>query len=257
MNKTTIATVAASLALSSLGHGATIERFIAPNEVLVANRATGEMAVAKLDGEPVYYCGIDAFKAASAPMIGAVFDVAEVERSFIASGWLRPNVLSDEAQAAVTEGRGGWACASAETPFDLMHSSVDGSLLASVALNESAFLGRPWPWTLNVAGKGFYFASRQDAYSAIQYLLAAKRCDFDVGLMQVNWCYHSKRFASAWAALAPQTNIAVAEDILNENYRKTGSAVKAIAYYHSANPIPGAAYLARFVAHLHQVNHGL
>jgi hypothetical protein len=49
----------------------------------------------------------------------------------------------------------------------------------------------------------------------------------------------------------------VAEDILNENYSKTHSVAKAIAYYQSANPTPGQAYLARFVRHLNQIQAGL
>jgi catechol-2,3-dioxygenase len=75
--------------------------------------------------------------------------------------------------------------------------------------------------------------------------------------MQVNWGYHSKRFKSAWDALSPATNIHVAEEILNENYQKTHSVVKAVAYYHSANPQPGREYLARFIQHLSQIDRGL
>jgi len=71
--------------------------------------------------------------------------------------------------------------------------------------------------------------------------------------LQINWGYHSKRFASPWDALAPATNVRVAEQILNENYARTGSVEKAIAYYHSANPTPGRAYLARFVRHLSMI----
>ncbi|MFP3747396.1 transglycosylase SLT domain-containing protein, partial [Achromobacter sp. SIMBA_011] len=92
---------------------------------------------------------------------------------------------------------------------------------------------------------------------AIRARVAAGRCDFDVGIMQVNWCYHRQRFAWPWDALAPAINIRVAESILNENYRNTRSVEKAIAYYHSANPAPGSAYLARFVRHLNQINAGL
>jgi hypothetical protein len=170
---------------------------------------------------------------------------------------LRPSVLDDDAQTAMTERRGGWACAPAEVPFEAMHTSVDPKILTGIALNESAYNGRAWPWTLNVAGHGFYFRSREDAYRAIHILLADGRCDFDVGIMQINWCYHAKRFATSWDALEPSTNIHVAEDILGENYRKTGSAAKAVAYYHSANPLPGREYLARFEQHLSQIDRGL
>ena len=138
-----------------------------------------------------------------------------------------------------------------------MHRTVDAKVLAGIALNESGRNGRAWPWTLNIAGQGFFFRTREDAYRVVQSLIAHGRSDFDVGIMQINWGYHAHRFASPWDALAPATSIRVAEDILNENYSKTHSVAKAIAYYHSANPVPGQAYLARFARHLNQIQAGL
>ena len=71
-------------------------------------------------------------------------------------------------------------------------------ILAGIALNESAYNGRAWPWTLNVAGRGFFFRTREDAYQARSAFLSATVVrDFDVGLMQVNWGYHRQRFAIA------------------------------------------------------------
>ncbi|APA90441.1 transglycosylase SLT domain-containing protein (plasmid) [Paraburkholderia sprentiae WSM5005] len=259
-----------SLAALSLGsHAATIENVISPTSVVLTQ--AGARSVARFDGKPVFYCGLDAFESWAAPLVGQTVgsnpdtgitvsvDAREVslERLLVSKGWLQPVVLDDDAQAAIVEGRGGWACASATAPFELMHTSVDPKVLAGIALNESGFNGRAWPWTLNVAGQGYFFRSREDAYRVIQSLIAHGRCDFDVGLLQINWCYHARRFASPWEALAPATSIRVAEDILNENYSKTRSVAKAIAYYHSANPVPGNAYLARFARHLNQIQAGL
>ncbi|WP_042303631.1 transglycosylase SLT domain-containing protein [Paraburkholderia kururiensis] len=256
-------------ATGSVVYAATIDEVISPAALVLASQNTRE--VATLDGTPVLYCGLAAFRAwasrlvgqtiASTPAQGITVPVDNRQVSLaglmIRSGWLQPAQLDDEAQAAMTEGRGGWACAKAEVPFVLMHTSVDPKVLAGIALNESAWHGRAWPWTLNVAGQGYFFRSRTDAYGAMRALIAAGRCDFDVGIMQVNWCYHRQRFASPWDALAPAINIRVAESILNENYGRTHSVAKAIAYYHSANPAPGSAYLARFAHHLNQINAGL
>ncbi|MGF6292719.1 transglycosylase SLT domain-containing protein [Paraburkholderia youngii] len=256
-------------ALSITGRAATIENVISPTSV--ALKQAGARSVANFDGKPVFYCGLKAFESWAAPLVGqqvrsnpetgmtVSVDAREVplERLLVKKGWLQPVVLDDDAQAAIAEGRGGWACAGATAPFELMHASVDPKVLAGIALNESAFNGRAWPWTLNVAGQGYFFRSREDAYRVIQSLIAGGRCDFDVGLMQVNWCWHARRFASPWEALAPATSIRVAEDILNENYSKTHSVAKAIAYYHSANPAPGQAYLARFARHLNEIQSGL
>jgi hypothetical protein len=254
-----------SLAALSLGsHAATIENVISPTSVVLTQ--AGTRSVASFDGKPVFYCGLKAFESWAAPLVGqpvgsnpdtgitVSVDARDVslERLLVRKGWLQPVVLDDDAQAAISEGRGGWACASATAPFELMHSSVDPKVLAGIALNESGLNGRAWPWTLNVAGQGFFFKSREDAYRVVQSLIARGRSDFDVGLMQVNWGYHARRFTSPWDALSPATSIRVAEDILNENYSKTHSVAKAIAYYHSANPVPGQAYLARFARHLNQ-----
>ena len=262
-------TIAAAFAWGSLAHAASIEQVISPVALVLTSEGARE--VAAIDGQPVLYCGLQAFEAWAAPLVGQTVrstpgtgmtvSVDARDQSLaglmIRSGWLRPVELDDDAQAAMTEGRGGWACAQAVTPFELLHTSVDPKVLAGIALNESAYHGRAWPWTLNVAGRGYFFRSREDAMGAIRSLIAAGRCDFDVGIMQINWCWHRQRFASPWDALAPAANVRVAEDILNENYSRTHSIAKAIAWYHSANPVPGSAYLARFVRHINQINAGL
>lgn len=246
-----------------------IDRVISPN-VLVIEQGD-KAAITEIAGNPVYYCGLKAFKRWAEPLLRQQVyedDKGDLEvmvdnRSvslktlLVENGWLAPTELDDAAQAALTERRGGWNCASAELPFALMHRTVDPKILAGIALNESAYDGRPWPWTLNVAGRGYFFRSREGAYRAVRTLLSEGRCDFDVGIMQINWCYHHQRFSSAWDSLSPATNIHVAEDILTENYGKTHSIAQAIEYYHSANPIPGREYLSRFARHFVQLENGL
>ncbi|SIT34866.1 Lytic transglycosylase catalytic [Paraburkholderia ribeironis] len=272
MNKQVAARLILSAMLSAIAHlasASTIAEVISPtNVVLVHGNAR---VLASFDGKPVFWCGLRAFESWAAPLVGqpvasspdigitVSVDAHDVplERLLVSKGWLQPVALDDDAQAAIAEGRGGWACASVTAPFELMHTSVDPKVLAGIALNESGLNGRAWPWTLNIAGQGFFFRTREDAYRVVRSLIAHGRSDFDVGIMQVNWCYHARRFTSPWQALAPATSIRVAEDILNENYSKTQSVAKAIAYYHSANPVPGQAYLARFARHLNQIQAGL
>lgn len=268
MIKRVVLSVAVAIA-SAHAQSAVIAQVISPVSVVIQDGSTRKVAM--LPGKPVYYCGLDAFVEWASPLIGQTVrsspdagitvsidgrDFA-LDDLFIDRGWLQPLVLDDGAQAALTERRGGWACSRAVVPFELLHTNVDPKILAGIALNESNYRGRAWPWTLNVAGQGFFFKSREEAYKAIETLLARERCNFDVGLMQVNWCFHGKRFASAWDALAPATNVAVAEAILTENFARTDSVAKAIAYYHSANPNPGRTYLTRFVRHLSLIEAGL
>ena len=259
----------AASAAAQAGTAPMIQDMISPASIVLVK--DGAKALTPLEGTPVYFCGMRAFKDWAKPLLGqAVYTdksnkltvlidsrPVELETLLVRAGWLQPGNLNDDAQAAITEHRGGWNCASNETAFDLMHATVDPKVLAGIAMNESNYAGRPWPWTLNVAGRGYFFKSREGAYRAITYLLSQDRCDFDVGIMQVNWCYHHQRFASPWDALKPSTNIKAAESILNENYSKTHSVAQAVAYYHSANPEPGREYLARFVQHLDQLEAGL
>ena len=274
MARRALAFMSLALAIAVSAHaaaapGPSITQVISPVSLVLGSDSARE--VATLDGKPVLYCGLAPFETWAAPLLGqpvrstpdAGMTVSVDGRDeslaglMVRSGWLQPAELDDDALAAMTEGRGGWACASVVTPFELLHTSVDPKVLAGIALNESAYNGRAWPWTLNVAGRGFFFRTREDAYGAMRALIAAGRSDFDVGIMQINWRYHHQRFASPWDALSPATNVRVAESILNENYQSTRSVAKAIAYYHSANPAPGSAYLARFVRHLNQINAGL
>ena len=49
---------------------------------------------------------------------------------------------------------------------------IPPELLYAVALTESEApgIGKPWPWTANVAGEGHYFASRQALFDALNEL---------------------------------------------------------------------------------------
>ena len=152
---------------------------------------------------------------------------------------------------ARSEGRGMWGeCMrgrairrSDAIPRDA--SGVPVAILDGIAMVESQHNGRPWPWTLNVAGQGYFFLSREAAWGAVRRLESQHFDQFDVGLMQVNWRYHRNRFRNSWEALDPGISRQVAADILLEQWRRTGSLAAAIANYHSARPAAGQAYLQR------------
>ena len=158
----------------------------------------------------------------------------------------------DEARA---EHIGFWACQPITDIFSQVAtlSGVPKIVLTAISMNESSRNGIPWPWTLNIKGRAFYFQTREDAYAAIKALLAHHIDMFDVGIMQVNWKYNGWRFKNAWEALQPSINIAIAANILNENHQKTGNWAKAVALYHSANPVMDHRYLQDFVTHMRLV----
>ncbi|EBJ2068772.1 lytic transglycosylase domain-containing protein [Salmonella enterica] len=93
---------------------------------------------------------------------------------------------------------------------------------------------RPWPWTLNVAGKGYQYNTKGEAYQA---LLSFMR-DFplrriDVGIAQVNLGWNGAFFHSYMEALDPYTNLRASAQILRHCYDiNPGSWLQAAGCYH-------------------------
>jgi hypothetical protein len=137
----------------------------------------------------------------------------------------------------------------------LAHGVPPASLYA-VALTESSRRlprgMRPWPWTLNVAGKGYRYPTRLEAWSALQQFMKRyplKR--IDVGVAQVNLGWNGSRFSSTWEAFDPYTNLNVAAAILRECRDSTGDWMAAAGcYHHPAGGKPAARYRAIVRRHL-------
>ncbi len=116
---------------------------------------------------------------------------------------------------------------------------------------------RPWPWTINVAGKGYRYASRLEAWQALQVFLKrypARR--IDVGIAQVNLGWNGHRFPSTWAAFDPYTSLETAAVILQEcRQRHPDSWLKAAGcYHHPAGGKPAVRYTAVVRRHLDRLN---
>lgn len=86
--------------------------------------------------------------------------------------------------------------------------NVPAEALYSLALTESsrklAHGVRPWPWTINVAGKGYRYSSRNEAYQALLGFMRRyplKR--IDVGIVQVNLGWNGHHFTSTGKHLIP------------------------------------------------------
>lgn len=112
-------------------------------------------------------------------------------------------------------------------------AGINPVVLWGIAMQESTRPGHgPWPWTANINGKSMYYNTKQDAMAGIS--AAIKRGDqVDVGLMQVNWNWHSHEFPSLEYALDPKMNLIVATKIL-ARYAHHPTAV-AIGKYHCPN----------------------
>ncbi|HEY3986752.1 transglycosylase SLT domain-containing protein [Cedecea sp.] len=104
---------------------------------------------------------------------------------------------------------------------------------------------RPWPWTINVAGRGYRYATRLQAWNALQGLLKTHpRKRIDVGIAQVNLGWNGHHFTSTWDAFDPYINLNAAAAILRACYdRYPGSWLAAAGcYHHPAGGAPAARY---------------
>jgi len=129
---------------------------------------------------------------------------------------------------------------------------IPESIFYAVALAESGRtvpaegVRRPWPWTLNVAGDGYYYSTRIEAWQALQKWLDQGKRSIDIGLMQVNWRYHRERLGDPWKALDPFHNLHVGADILQECYATERDWWASVGCYHApANPERAARYRRR------------
>lgn len=141
-------------------------------------------------------------------------------------------------------------------------AGVPSPVLFAIALQESGtrLRGRlarltPWPWTLNVAGRGKHYATRAEACDGIRHALArhpARR--IDVGLGQINLGYHTRHYVMPCDLLDPYANLTVAARILRAHYRPGEDWSLAIGRYHRpAGGEPAARYRRSVGRHLARI----
>ena len=117
---------------------------------------------------------------------------------------------------------------------------IPQGLLTAISLAEA---GRPladgslaaWPWTINVAGKGQYFETKDEAVAATRKFLDEGQRSIDIGCMQVNLRYHPNAFPTIEDAFDPATNVAYGAQFLASLHKLQGSWAKAIERYHSSD----------------------
>jgi hypothetical protein len=128
---------------------------------------------------------------------------------------------------------------------------IPRQLLFAVASTESgrwhegAGVALPWPWTVNAAGKGYYFASKSEAIAAVSRFQAQGISSIDVGCMQINLKHHPEAFSNINQAFDPERNVAYAASFLKRNFTELQSWRSAIAAYHSRTASLGDGYFAQ------------
>lgn len=125
-------------------------------------------------------------------------------------------------------------------------------VLEAIALAESGRsqdgTRRPWPWTVNFGGPGFWYDSSEEAQLAISERQAVGATNFDVGCFQINHRWHGEAFETMAQMFDPAANARYAARFLMQLYQETGSWPDAAAAYHSRTPEHADAYRERFLA---------
>ena len=152
----------------------------------------------------------------------------------------------DEKQAAACNA----AIVSAEAKYAIPHG-----LLHSIAMVES---GRPitsmqdikpWPWTINADGDGYFLQSKAAALVWLQQAFTRGVRFTDVGCMQVNLQYHPQAFASLDEAFDPVANADYGARFLKQLHDQAGGDWNvAVGWYHSQTPDLAADYRSKVAA---------
>jgi len=105
-----------------------------------------------------------------------------------------------------------------------------------------------------VAGDGYYYASRIEAWQALRNWLGRGERSIDIGLMQVNWRYHHGRLGDPWQALDPYHNLRVGAGILQDCYAAEHDWWASVGCYHApANPERASRYRRRVESQWRQI----
>lgn len=145
---------------------------------------------------------------------------------------------------------GGKLCTQ-QFPVQERAQRIPTHLLAAISTTESGRwhkglgMAVPWPWTINVEGKGYYFDSKAEAIAQVQRLQSQGYRSIDVGCMQVNLKHHAGAFRDLNQAFDPAENVAYAARFLSRNYAELGDWIKATAAYHSRTEARGRQYLTQ------------
>ncbi len=160
---------------------------------------------------------------------------------------LHLSIIYPKSAAADSILQGAQACTRHLSRMEKLYN-IPAHWLSAIASTESGRyhpklgLAIPWPWTINVQGKGYWFNNKQEAIQAVRKFQKQGISSIDVGCMQVNLHYHGHHFTDLEQAFDPVYNIAYAAKFLSDNYTQLKSWRKATAAYHSKTPDRGKNY---------------
>ena len=104
----------------------------------------------------------------------------------------------------------------------------------------------PWPWTVNLEGKGEWFDDYTTALQFAERSLKSGKRSFDVGCFQLNYRWHGEHFESIAQMFDPFANADYAARFLRDLYTEKKDWALAAAAYHSRTPKFADKYRTRF-----------
>lgn len=129
-----------------------------------------------------------------------------------------------------------------------LRHGIPDNLLLGIGLQESGLNHEGeltvWPWSVNAAGEGRVFASRESAMSWVEKKQREGVNSIDVGCMQVNLRWHKDAFATLEEGFDPAANVDYAARLLRDLYSQSGDWVTAAGSYHSFTPQYRDIYIA-------------
>ena len=135
---------------------------------------------------------------------------------------------------------------------------IPPTLMRAIALVESGRTqegqSAPWPWTLNIEGKGFWFASRSEALDHARVAIARGARSIDLGCFQINRRWHGHAFETLDAMLDPVAGADYAARFLRQLYLETGHWLTAAGFYHSRTADVARRYRARIAGELARID---
>lgn len=131
---------------------------------------------------------------------------------------------------------------------------IPSGLLTAISLAEAGRSGGDdgalvaWPWTINVAGRGQFFETKEEAVAEVRKLLDSGQRSIDVGCMQINLRYHPDAFQTVDDAFDPAKNVAYGAKFLVQLRSLQGTWPKAVERYHSSEDGRREQYRTRVMA---------
>jgi soluble lytic murein transglycosylase-like protein len=141
-------------------------------------------------------------------------------------------------------------CIQASRNFEREYG-IPKNLLYAISVTESGKWHNnlkqvlPWPWTVSVAGKPYYFNNAKQTSSFIRQMMQKGERNIDVGCNQINVRYHGNKFNSIEQMVDPRANTAYAASFLKSLFTANNNWNDAVARYHSATAHLGNKYLAK------------